>query len=86
MANSTAMYRAPIFLGSAFFVMGLAIIEKVLNVFGWTMPLVAVFPRQLLDWAVALLMVEIALSMRQMIEMRIEERRGSRADEPSDGD
>lgn len=84
MAASNSMYRAPIFLGSAFFVMGLAIVEKVLNLFGWTMPLVAVFPRQLVDWAVALLMFEIALSVRQMIEMRLDERGGSKPDGPSD--
>jgi len=71
------MYHAPIFLGSAFFVMGLAILEKVLNLFHSTIPFVGVFPRQLLDWAVALLVFEIALSLRQLIEMRLEERRGS---------
>ncbi len=84
MASSNSMYRAPIFLGSAFFVMGLAIVEKVLNLFGWTMPLVAVFPRQLVDWAVALLMFEIALSVRQMIEMRLEDPRGPKTDSSSD--
>jgi hypothetical protein len=77
MAARSPLFSAPIFLGTAFFVMGLAMVEKLLNVFGGSIPFVSVFPRQLLDWAVALLVFEIALSMRQMIEMRLEDRRGS---------
>jgi len=75
MAGRSPQFHAPIFLGAAFFVMGLAIVEKLLNLFGWSIPFVGVFPRQLLDWAVALLVFEIALSVRQLIEMRLEERR-----------
>jgi len=75
MATRTPQFHAPIFLGTAFFVMALAMLEKVLNVFGGSIPFVDVFPRQLLDWAVALLMFEIALSVRQMIELRLEDRR-----------
>jgi hypothetical protein len=52
-------------------------VEKLLNAVGRTIPFVHVFPRQLLDWAVALLVFEIALSVRQLIELRLEERRGS---------
>jgi len=74
MATRTPQFHAPVFLGTAFFVMGLAILEKFLNMFGGSIPFVDVFPRQLLDWAVALLMFEIALSVRQMIEMRLEDR------------
>jgi hypothetical protein len=80
MTARNPLFQAPIFLGSAFLVMGLAILEKVLNLFGGSIPFVDVFPRQLLDWAVALLVFEIALSMRQMIEMRLEDRRGSRTE------
>ena len=76
MTPSNRSFTAPIFLGTAFLVFGIAIVEKVLNLVGWSLPFVSVFPRQLLDWAVALLMFEIALTLRQMIEMRLEERRG----------
>jgi hypothetical protein len=77
MASRTPQFHAPVFLGTAFFVMGLALLEKVLNVFGGSIPFVDVFPRQLLDWAVALLMFEIALSVRQMIELKLDDQRGS---------
>ena len=77
MAGRHPPFQAPIFLGSAFFVMGLAILEKLLNLFGWSIPFIDVFPRQLLGWAVTLLVFEIALSMRQLIEIRLEERGGS---------
>ena len=76
MSARSPQYHAPIFLGAAFFVMGVAIVEKLLNVFSRTIPFVHVFPRKLLDWAVALLVFEIALSVRQIIELRLEERRG----------
>jgi hypothetical protein len=76
MASRTPQFHAPVFLGTAFFVMGLALLEKVLNVFGGSIPFVDVFPRQLIDWAVALLMFEIALSLRQMIELKLEGRQG----------
>jgi hypothetical protein len=77
MASRTPQFHAPVFLGTAFFVMGLALLEKVLNVFGGSIPFVDVFPRQLIDWAVALLMFEIALSVRQMIELKLDDRQGS---------
>jgi hypothetical protein len=77
MSTRSPLFNAPIFLGTAFLVMGLAILEKALNLFGWRIPLVDVYPRQLLDWAVALLVFEIALSVRLLIEMRLDERRGS---------
>jgi hypothetical protein len=80
MASRTPQFHAPVFLGTAFFVMGLALLEKVLNVFGGSIPFVDVFPRQLIDWAVALLMFEIALSLRQMIELKLEDRQGGMAE------
>jgi hypothetical protein len=82
MASRTPQFHAPVFLGTAFFVMGLALLEKVLNVFGGSIPFVDVFPRQLIDWAVALLMFEIALSLRQMIELKLEDRQGGMPQQP----
>jgi hypothetical protein len=43
-------------------------VEKSLNLVGGSIPLVTVYPRQLLDWAVVLLMFEIALSLRVLSE------------------
>ena len=85
MTARNPLFQAPIFLASATFVMGLAILEKVLNLFGASIPFLDVFPRQLLDWAVALLVFEIAFSMRQMIEMRLEDRRGLEEERRSPG-
>jgi hypothetical protein len=76
MASRSPQFHAPIFLGAAFFVMAVAIIEKLLNLIGWSIPFVNVFPRQLLDWAVALLVFEIALSLRQLVETVLESRQG----------
>lgn len=76
MTVARPLFTAPVFLGSAFFVFGFALIEKVLNLVGWSLPVVNVFPRQLLDWAVALLIFEIALTLRQLIELRLADRRG----------
>jgi hypothetical protein len=83
MAARTPQFHAPIFLGSAFLVMGIAFMEKFLNLFGRSIPFVNVFPRQLLEWAVTLLVFEIALSIRQMIEIRLDERRGAEPEAPS---
>jgi hypothetical protein len=84
MADRSPLFSAPIFLGSAFLVLGLAVLEKFLELFGGKIPFVNVFPRQLLDWAVTLLVFEIALSVRQMIEMRLEERGGSKPENRPD--
>jgi hypothetical protein len=65
---TTISFTGPIFLGPAFFVFGLAIVEKTLNIFGGSIPIVTVFPRQLLEWAVVLLVFEIALTLRQLVE------------------
>jgi hypothetical protein len=59
---------APIFLGTGFLLLGMAIVEKGLNLIGTGLPIVDVFPRQLLDWAVALMIIEIALTLRQILE------------------
>ena len=65
------VFAAPVFLAGAFFIFGLAIIEKVLNMFGTSMPFTTVWPRQLLNWAVTLLIFDIALTLRQMLENRL---------------
>jgi hypothetical protein len=65
------LFTAPVFLATAFFIFGLAIIEKFLNVLGLSIPFTTVFPRQLLSWAVTLLIFDIALTLRQMMENRL---------------
>lgn len=72
--SSSRLFTAPIFLGTAFLVFGLAIVEKLLSLVGWSLPFVSVFPRQLLEWAGTLLMFEIALMLRQLIELWFEDR------------
>ena len=70
MTAQPRLYTAPVFLGTAFLLFGLAAIEKLLNLFGGSIPFIDVFPRQVLDWAVTVLIFEIALTLRQMLEMR----------------
>ncbi len=65
------VFTAPWLLGTAFMLFGLAIIEKVLNLVDLSIPLLAVFPRQLLDWAVTLLILDIALALRQMLDRTV---------------
>lgn len=66
--KASPLYQGPLFLGSAFLLMAVAILQKVLSMFNWTIPFLDVFPRTILDWAVALLMFEIALTLRQLVE------------------
>lgn len=61
-------FTAPWLLASAVLLFGLALFEKGLNLFGMSMPLTTVYPRQLLDWAVTLLIFDIALTLRQLSE------------------
>jgi hypothetical protein len=63
------MFTAPLFLGTAFLLFILALLEKVLNLFGLSIPVVDIYPRQILEWAVILLMFEIALTLRQGFEL-----------------
>jgi len=65
------LYTAPAFLGAAFLLFALAIVEKLLNLFGLEIPFINVFPRQMLDWAVTLLIFDIALLLRQMLENKL---------------
>jgi hypothetical protein len=78
MANQRGLYTAPIFLGTAFLLFGLALVEKLLNLFGGSIPFLSIFPSQVLSWAVTLLMFEIALTLRQLVEMRRENDREPR--------
>ena len=70
MSAQPGLYSAPVFLGAAFLLFGLAALEKFLNLFGASIPFLDIFPRQVLDWAVTLLVFEIALTLRQLVELR----------------
>lgn len=61
-------FTAPLFLGTGFLLVGVAILEKALNLMGTEIPLIQVFPRQVLDWAVTLMILEIAITLRQISE------------------
>ncbi|UCG85618.1 MAG: hypothetical protein JSW71_17055 [Gemmatimonadota bacterium] len=69
--KKSAMYTAPVFLGTAFLLFGIAIIEKLLNLVGANIPIIDVFPYQILSWAVTLLIFEIALTLRQLVETQL---------------
>lgn len=62
------VFTAPLFLGTGFLLVGVAMIEKVLNLLGTSLPVLTVFPRQLLDWAVMLMILEIAITLRQIAQ------------------
>ena len=61
-------FTAPWLFATAVFCFALAFLEKGLNLIGMSLPLTEVYPRQLLDWAVALLIFDIALTLRQLID------------------
>ncbi len=65
------VFTAPVFLAIAVFLFALAIVEKALNLLGTSIPLTDVYPRQLLDWALILLVLDIALLLRQMLENKL---------------
>jgi hypothetical protein len=65
------VFTAPFLLGTAVLLFALAIIEKALNLVGGSIPIIDVFPRQLLEWAIFLLILDIALLLRQMVENRL---------------
>ncbi|MEX1258006.1 MAG: hypothetical protein WEG36_10335 [Gemmatimonadota bacterium] len=69
------VFTAPLLLATAVLLLGLAIVEKGLNILGGSIPVLTVYPRQLLDWAVVLLILDIALSIRQVLENRLFEGR-----------
>ena len=65
------VFTAPVFLATAVLLFCIAIVEKALNLLGASIPFIDVFPRQLLDWAVVLLILDIALLLRQMLENKL---------------
>ena len=72
MTAQPRLYTAPVVLGTATLLFGLAAVEKVLNLIGLSIPFLDVLPRQVLDWAAILLIFEIALTLRQLVEMQRE--------------
>ena len=74
--NPEPVFTAPFLLGTAVLLFGLAIIEKLLNLVGGSIPVLTVYPRQLLDWAIVLLIFDIALILRQMLENSLRARNG----------
>ncbi len=62
------LYSGPVLLLPAVLLFGFAILEKVLNMFGASVPFVDVYPSWALNWAVVLLTFEIALTLRQILE------------------
>jgi hypothetical protein len=60
-----------VFLGTAFLLFGIAIVEKLLNLVGLGIPIVDVYPNQILSWAITLLIFEIALTLRQLVETQL---------------
>ena len=72
--QSQQLYSGPVLLLPAVLLIGFAILEKALNLFGTNGPFVNVFPSQLLNWAVVLLAFEIALTLRQILEQLVANR------------
>jgi hypothetical protein len=69
-STSESAFTAPVFVSAAFLVFAAAFIEKALNLVGGSIPFVDVFPRQLLNWSVTLLIFDIALMLRQLVDKR----------------
>ena len=63
------LYSGPILIVPAVMLFGLALIEKGLNLIGSAIPFLDVYPRQLLEWAMMLLIFEIAFTLRQTLEL-----------------
>ena len=67
--DSQDLFTAPWLLATAVLVFAVALAEKGLNLIGLSIPFTAVFPSQLLNWAVTLLIFDIALTLRQLLEL-----------------
>ena len=65
--DTREVLTAPWLLSMSFVLLGAAMLEKALNLVGLSLPIVTVFPRQLLDWAIALAILEIAVTLRQLV-------------------
>ena len=62
-----SMMSRVFFFGALAF-LALAILEKGLNLVGQSIPVLDVYPRQLLDWTVAPLLFVMAIVLRQIRE------------------
>lgn len=62
------LYSGPILIVPAVLLFGLAVVEKALNLVALNIPVLNVYPRQLLEWAMMLLIFEIAFTLRQTLE------------------
>ena len=62
------VFKSPVFLALAVMLFAVAIIEKLLNLLGTSIPIIDVYPSQLLGWATFLLILDIALLVRQILE------------------
>jgi len=62
------LYSGPILIVPAVLLFGLAVVEKALNLVALNIPVINVYPRQLLEWAMMLLIFEIAFTLRQTLE------------------
>ena len=69
-STSESGITVPVFVSAAFLVFAAALIEKALNLVGGSIPFVDVFPRQLLNWSVTLLIFDIVLMLRQLVDKR----------------
>ncbi|MDH3455533.1 MAG: hypothetical protein OER90_01710 [Gemmatimonadota bacterium] len=65
------VFAAPVFLLISVLLFSLAIIEKGLNMLGTGVPFLAVNPRLLLEYGVFLLILDIALLLRQNLESKL---------------
>lgn len=68
MSENPDVLSVPWLLGTSFLLLAMAMLEKALNLAGMSIPLIDVFPRQLLDWAIALAILEIAVTVRQILD------------------
>ena len=69
------LYSGPILIVPAILLFAMAVVEKALNLVGANIPVIDVYPRQLLEWAMMLLAFEIAFTLRQTLEYLTEARR-----------
>ncbi len=65
------VFAAPVFLLIAVGLFCVAIILKGLSLVGLDIPSIGIWPRLLLEWAVFLLILDIALLLRQNLENKL---------------
>ena len=70
MTNDTReLFTAPWLFAMAVLVFAAALLEKGLNLVGLSIPVTQVYPSQLLGWAVTLLIFDVALTLRHLLEL-----------------